>query len=457
MGRSIALGLAALVVAVPASATAAPIEFVEASESFWLFDDIDNTVEFGNFFTRDPFLAAYGAVEEGFLAEHPDDSQFLVIYTTWSLPGGIGALYQAVANDVEGIGYEHIAPLDAVIPEPIFDDTPNSQVQGFLHMNRWSNYVGKDPGGTDDQRISLVFGQELGHAWLAFVHIDTPAAGPRALLGRSDAHWSFYLDTNHSPIEGHAWTDNGDGTFTATKTDFFEFSDLDLYLMGLIPAEEVEPFFLITDPFNCIDSALENGECAPPNAHQFQADTYTVSGTRVDLTVDDVLASEGARDPAWPDAPDSYDVSFLLIKRPDEELGPEQLAQIDTIVDRSVEIFNAQTRGLAEVVNRTAAEGPPGGDSSGSDGGSDGSGGSSGDASTSGTSASGSGTGAGMSASAGMTGAPADTDTGGSGSGDGDGGCGCRTTPSPALPWLLCLLLFGRRRLAGRRRALARR
>ena len=440
MGRVFASGFAALVLAAPATATAAPIEYVDASESFWLFDDIDNTVEFANFFTRDPFLATYGAVEEGFLAVHPDDSQFLVVYTTWSLPGGIGALYQAVANDVEGIGYEHIAPLDAVIPAPIFDDTPNSQVQGFLHMNRWSNYVGKDAGGTDDERISLVFGQELGHAWLAFVHVDTPAAGPRALLGRSDAHWSFYLDAGHSPVEGHAWTDNGDGTFTATKTDFFEFSDLDLYLMGLIPPEEVEPFFLIADPFDCIDSALDNGECAPPNAHQFQADTYTVSGTRVDLTVDDVIASDGARDPAFPDAPDSYDVSFLVIKRPDEELGAEELAQIDAIVDRSVEIFNAQTRGLAEVVNRTAAEGPPGGESSGSSGDGDGSGGSSGTLSTSGTNGS-----ASDASTASVTGAPADTDTDGSGSGDGEGGCGCRT-PTPAAPWLLCVLLFGRRR-----------
>ena len=42
--------------------------------------------------------------EDGFLAVHDDDSQFLIIYTTWDLFGA-GALYQSVANDVEGIGY----------------------------------------------------------------------------------------------------------------------------------------------------------------------------------------------------------------------------------------------------------------------------------------------------------------------------------------------------------------
>ncbi len=405
--------------AAPATVHAAPIELHDTAQSFWIFDDVDGSVENGNFFQRDPFLAAYGAIEDGFLAVHPDDSQFLVVYTTWSLPGGVGALYQAVANDVEGIGYEHIAELDPVIPAPIFDDTPASQVQGFLHMNRWTNYVGTDPGGTNDTRISLVFGQELGHAWLAFVHVDAPAVDPRILLGRSDAHWSFYLQSGGSPVEGHAWTDNGDGTFTASKTAIFEFSDLDLYLMGLVPPEEVEPFFAIVDPHDCVDSALRDGACAPVDGHQFQADTYTVSGTRVDLTVDDVIAAEGVRVPAWPDAPDVYDVSFLLVKRPDEEIGPEERAQLDAIVDRSIEIFDAQTRGLASVRNRTASEGP-----SETTGGQGSSGSGSEEGGAQGSEATGSGSGSG-SATSGPAGESDGSGTDDAGASEGGNGCAC--------------------------------
>jgi MYXO-CTERM domain-containing protein len=427
----------------PSVAVAAPIELVDTSESFWIFDDVDGSVEFGNFFERDPFFTAYTAIEDGFLAVHPDDSQFIVVYTTWSLPGPVGALYQATSNDVEGIGYEHIADLDPVIPAPYFDDTPNSQVQGFLHMNRWTNYIGKDPGGTDDSRISLVFGQELGHAWLAFVHVDAPAIDPRILLGRSDAHWSFYLHTNGSPVQGHTWADNGDGTFTASKTEIFEFSDLDLYLMGLIPPEEVEPFFAIVGPSDCIDSAQRDGECAPPDAFQFEAETYTVTGTRVDLTVDDVIASEGARNPAWPDTPDRYDISFILIKRPEEELGPEERAQLDTIVDRSIEIFDAQTRGLAAVRNRTH-EVPP--VTTGNDDDSDSEGSASDSDDTADASDTGGASNSGAATSPGMSGGLQGTETDGEAQAADPDGCGCRSDGAPrgALLVLLALAIVRR-------------
>ena len=416
--------------------SAAPIELVSQQDGFMLFDDVDGSVQSNNFFAREPFLAIYGDIEAGFLAVHPDDSQFLVVYTTWQLPPPVGALYQAVANDVNGIGYEHAADFDAIIPETIFDDTPNSQVQGFMHMNRWTQYLGGDPGGVDDTLISQIFGQELGHAWLAFVHIVHPTLPEDALLGRSEAHWSFYAHSSGSPVEGHDWTDNGDGTFTATRRTLFEYSDLDLYLMGLIPAEQVEPWFVLTDVSNCVDSSLPDGECAPANAHLFAADSYTVTATRNDVTIEDVIAAEGVRSPAVGQAPTSYDVSFLVIKRPDESLSSADLAQIAQIVERSIEIFNQQTRGLAQVVNRTAGEAPPGGTSGGNGGGN-----------TSGGAASSAGSAGGIPTTASGT----DTDTGfPSPLANEDTGCACQT--QPARPWRTGWLLLLVAALCHRRR-----
>lgn len=361
-GRSLCLAglgvglFAAGAALVPPVASAAPIELVEQREQFLLMRDFEGGLATANWFARDPFLEAFGEVEGGLLAVHPDDSQFIVMFTTFKLPAGIGALYQSVANDVEGIGYEHIAELDAVIPQAIFDDTPDSQVIGFLHMNEWTQYLGEDPGGVNDRLISLIFGQELGHAWLAFPHyLDAEGTDRSDILGRADAHWSFYLNSGGSPVEGHAWTDNRDGTFTAVKQDFYTFSDLDLYLMGLLPPQDVAPFFIIDDPHDCIDAASEDGSCAPPEAFRFQADQYRVSGTRRDLTVDDVIAAQGARLPAFPDAPTEYDVSFILVLGPGDVLDEGELALVDAIVERSIEVFNEQTRGLASVVNRTAA------------------------------------------------------------------------------------------------------
>lgn len=432
-----ARGLASLVVltlcAIAAPAAAAPVEFVEARGQHWVFDDVDGSVENANWFTRDGFLAGYQQVEDGLLAVHPDDSQFIVIYTTWQLPAGIGAFFQSMANDVHGVGFEHIAPEDPVIPAPYFDDTPGSQVYGFLHMNRWTQYLGSDAGGVDDSIISLIFGQELGHAWGSFVYYGQDG-GPWAtnLLGRANAHWSFYVDSGGSPMQGHEWVDNGNGTFTAQQTDVYVYSDLDLYLMGLLPAKDVAPWFVLEDPYDCFDAASGDGVCAPPDAFLFEAPTYTVGATRHDVTIEDVIAVEGPRVPAWPEAPTDFDVSFLLIKRPGEVLDDGQLLALDAIVARSIELFEVQTRGLGRVVNRTASEEPPGGETgdSGEGGSGSGEGGSEGDAGS--TSSAGSG--------GPLDGTAGEEGTAGSDAGLGEGeaeGCGC-TAGRPttgALGW----------------------
>ncbi len=343
----------AILLASPSLARAAPIEFVEQRKNYMIFDDVDGTVEHANWYDRDPFFKGYYPIEEGFLKAHADDSQFIVVYSTFSLVKGVGAFYQSLANDVAGIGYKQAAELDAVIPAEFFDDTPGSQFQGMLHMNDWHNFLLPDDAGYDDEWISLVFGQELGHAWLAFVHADLGAGPSDAMLGRARAHWSFYLHSDGSPVEGHRWTDHGDGSFTAAKLDAYQFSDLDLYLMGLMGADEVEPWFLIEDPHDCIDSSLRDMECAPPEGHGFKADQYRVKGTRRDITIKDVINVEGPRVPAYPDAPNEFSLAFLLIKRPGEVLCEEELAQIDEIIDRSMTTWVAQTRGRASLVNRT--------------------------------------------------------------------------------------------------------
>jgi MYXO-CTERM domain-containing protein len=434
-----ALAIAAVITLTPSAAQAAPIELQRRLDGFWLFDDVDGTVEGANWFFREPFYEGYRQVEDGFLAVHPDDSQFLVIYTTWSLPVGIGALYQATANDVQGVGYEHIAALDAVIPEPYFDDTPNSQVQGFLHLNRWTQYLGNDDG-LDDATISLIFGQEFGHAWLAFpYYVDEGGVTRDDLLGRSDAHWSFYMHTGGSPVQGHDWVDNGDGTFTAQSTDLFEFSDLDLYLMGLVEAGDVEPFFLLRDVDNCVDSALGDGTCAPDDAFGFEADTYTVTATRQDVTIDQIIAAEGPRVPAFGDAPTQWDVSFLLVKRPDETLSEVELSRMQDIVARSIELLDDQTRGLGAIINRTAGVEDPAPPEPSAD-----------DSTTTPGDGTGHSSDGGASTGAGTT---DPRDTAPSSDTDADG-CGCRTTDPRRTPWwaALGLLTFRRRRRRAPRR-----
>ncbi len=441
------LATLALLSLVAGTAHAAPIEFVEQRRNFMIFDDVDGTVENANWFAREPFYDGYYPIEEGFLKVHPDDSQFIVVYSTFKLVEGVGAFYQSLANDVAGIGYQQAADLDPIIPAEFFDDTPNSQFQGMLHMNDWHNFLLPGDQGLDDTWISLVFGQELGHAWLAFVLADTGNGPSDLLLGRAKAHWNFYMHTDGSPVEGHRWTDEGGGNFTAAKLTSYQFSDLDLYLMGLMPPEEVKPWFVIEDPHDCIDSVLDNQECAKPESFSFKADQYRVKGTRRDLTIDDVLAANGPRIPAYPDAPSEFNLSFLLIKRPGETFCDEELAAMDAIVDRSLELWVGQTRGRATLVNRTHVDdnldpGPACPDETGT----------------------GTGTGTDTGGSASTTSDPPIPTTGGdppsntssssttsdTGGEQSDAGCGC-TQQAPPAPWLTLTLLPLLRRRPKRR------
>lgn len=425
------------------TAHADPISFVEQRKNFMVFDD-DGTVEHANWFSRAGFYGGYYPLEQGFLAVHPDDGHFIVVYSTFSLVDGVGAFYQSLANDIAGIGYTHAADFDPVIPAEFFDDTPDSQFIGMLHMNNWRNFIKPGTTDIDEWWISLVFGQELGHAWLAFPHI-TGQGQSETLLGRSRAHWSFYMHSNGSPVEGHRWADNGDGTFTAAKLEQFEFSDLDLYLMGLMPPADVKPWFVIDDPHDCVDSNLPNQDCPSPSSFLFKADSFTVSGTRREVTIDEVIQAEGERVPAYPDAPSEFGLSFLLLKRPGEVLCEEEYALLDEVIDRSIDMWVGQTRGRANILNRTRSDAPiapgvfcEGGDTSTSDG-STGGGSESGDLpdpTTSGTTTPAPGT-------TSTTEPEPDSASASGGIVEPNDGCGCRSDPPGGLSGLAWLTLFG--------------
>ena len=443
----------------PSVVRAAPIEFVEQRKNFMIFNDVDGSIENANWYNRDPFYAAYNDVEAGFLANHPDDSDFIVVYSTFKLAAGVGAFYQSLSNDIAGIGYKQAADIDSVIPAEFFDDTPNSKFTGMLHMNDWRNFLLDDGETIDDEWISLVFGQELGHAWLSFVYANLGEGPDKIMLGRSEAHWNFYMHTDGSPVEGHRWLDKGGGDFEAVKLDQYQFSDLDLYLMGLMPPEEVQPWFVITEPHDCIDSSKPDKSCAPVDGFGFQADQYRVKGTRVDITIDDVIAAEGPRVPAYPDAPNEYSLSFILIKRPDEVFCDEQVAVVDEVIDRSIDQWVGQTRDRANLINRTHTDDPLppacGADTTGGEETTSSTGGEPGTTTAQDSTTAPDPTAAPTSESGDSFALTSDTDepdSTSSGSGSATNGqlddenCGCNATLPIAAPWLLAPLLLRRRR-----------
>ncbi|MFZ5477625.1 MAG: hypothetical protein ACOZNI_12685 [Myxococcota bacterium] len=256
----------------------------------------------------------------------PDEFDFATVLTNQDSSSSMGAwaFYSPLANDAQGIG------------DRVYDS--GMALQGLLFMNAWQYWSGES-----DTYTSAVFGQELGHRWGSYVHYDRGDGERDDLLGRDDAHWSYWLETSNSPMEGNAWSDNADGTFTLDAGEEVAYSDLDLYLMGLVGPEEVAPFFLVDDPDGLDRNAASSPEYYATGRQQ------TARGSRVDVTIDDVVRAEGQRSPAAGDAQSSFRMAIVLLLADDEQPDEETLAGADAVRARFEEVWEDDTRGLADL------------------------------------------------------------------------------------------------------------
>jgi len=188
---------------------------------------------------------------------------------------------------------------------------------------------------------------------------DAGPTGPQpltldALLGRGNrtaagmvvnrSHWSFFFNSGGSPMEGNAWTELSPGMFR-TERPSFRFSDMDLYLMGLIPASEVSPSFLIAEPQNV---PRGYGRDSPPTYYNQQV---TVRGRRVDVTVQDLIRVNGNRNPAFPNTPRDMQVVWVLWAPP-EAINDALVAEFDEAIDSCALGYDTSTgnRGRLQAV-----------------------------------------------------------------------------------------------------------
>jgi PKD repeat protein len=152
------------------------------------------------------------------------------------------------------------------------------------------------------------------------------------ILGRLGAHWSFFLDTGASVMEGCRWQDNEDGSFTSVSV-LDGFSELDEYLLGLRPASEVGAMFVIDDP----SPEPEAGD------ESFPFPGFTTWGTRVDFTVEDIIAQNGPRIPDASQARHDFRMAFVLVIPEGTTPPPGDLDFLDQFRLDWEEFFLAET------------------------------------------------------------------------------------------------------------------
>lgn len=119
---------------------------------------------------------------------------------------------------------------------------------------------------------------------------------PSLMLGRDRAHWSFFVHSGGSPLEGNNWVETEPGTFRALDPTF-RFSHLDLYLMGVLAPEDVEPSFVIAEP-DLLGRTGNFGTPYTPSTGPVRADeNLVIRGRRVNISAQDIIRANGARNP----------------------------------------------------------------------------------------------------------------------------------------------------------------
>lgn len=276
------------------------------------------------------------AVARAFYTQFGDDYQQMIVYTNRGfIPPSQGAFaYEStVRNNISGIGGS------------LFDNgaeygSPRT-LESVVMMDRINKY---STNATDrvlrEETTLSVLAHEVGHRWLATAKFSDGGVASNELLGRQQAHWSFYMHSSGSHDEGNQIDELGAGVFRTGPTSQ-RYGPLDQYLMGVRTAEEVPPFFFIRSP---IADGAQTAERAPES-------NVDIKGIKKDVTIADVIAAMGPRSPAAAPNGAPWRVAFLYVTE-GEAGDAAALATIDRIRSQFEEFFQRSTEGRLSVDTR---------------------------------------------------------------------------------------------------------
>jgi hypothetical protein len=238
----------------------------------------------------------------------PDEFDFVdVVYTQPSYPAN--RYHFAVRNSVTGIGLAAIN-----------NGAQYGSATKLLGITVYPVDFFYDAGES-------TFSHELGHQWIMFLKNTSLTPGA--------PHWPY--STMARGIMGFSIPGSGAGgefpwqvtpvTATTARTTTStpqEYSDLDLYLMGFIPASQVEPAIVVT--------GTPCANCVLPSTT---------------VTVQDVIAVNGVRSPDWLTSKKAFRVATVVISR-DRLLTDDEMAILEYFTARGeADTVLPYTSGLA--------------------------------------------------------------------------------------------------------------
>lgn len=268
------------------------------------------------------------AVASRFYAAHPDDYDFLFVFTTFEFDtGDAAAFHNILRNDTAGIG-RPMLDVGAAFGSP-------ARLQGYIDMAAMSRYT-FSPGSPTYHEVYDTLAHELMHRWGMEVHfVDAAGHDSADLLGRDGLHWSYFLDSDASLMYGNDWALQGDGTFRSIDTRH-RYSPLDLYLAGFASPAEVHPFVLIRAGTGGVATDLPRLGA-------------TSEGTAETITIDQVIAANGPRIPSSINSQKVFSAALILLTRPGETVPIERLLDLERFRARAAQQMAQETDGRASL------------------------------------------------------------------------------------------------------------
>jgi hypothetical protein len=284
---------------------------------------VGDPVPIGEQFIGSPSLDLVAASRR-FYQSHPDDFDQLVFFSDTTVITDAFAFETTVKNAITGTG------LDAIDFSAELGSA--GALQSVINMDRISKYSDTPAAKVFGEASALgILAHETGHRWLArlqFRNVDRVTSDQ--LLGRQRAHWSFFMDSDGSVMEGNEIEDQGGGAFRTTASTE-KYSRLDLYAMGLASEAEVPRWFYVDAPISGFDR--EDGPIAG----------ISLTGTRRDVLIQDVIDAMGPRVPAAADSPRVHRQAYVFVRRPGAVLDPQDLARLGRIREQFGPFFNRAT------------------------------------------------------------------------------------------------------------------
>ena len=275
------------------------------------------------------------ALTRAFYSSQPDAFDTLYVWTDFAFDNGPGyATSFNVRNDIKGIGVRRFDK-GAIYGSP-------SQLSTIALIG---DCLGSWPDDPNAHVIGLfsaikIVCHEQGHRWLSYIRFNTNKGPSDDLLGRDLSHWSFFMDTRTTPegnfsslMEGNVWGDGAGGAFRTIESTANYFSELDQYLMGLRSPDEVSPLSYM----NVSDELQERFRFGSPMSN------FTISAVKRDVSLDQIIAQEGARTPDAANSPKDFRIAFLLLTERGATAANQTLNKLDDYRSTLLRYFSTAT------------------------------------------------------------------------------------------------------------------